>query len=136
MKTPGADHPIGLAPCRRRVRAVFHRHVIADTDDALVLREAGHPPVYYLPMDDVEMSFLARTDHTTSCPYKGQASYWSIYMDGRLAEDTALAYEDPHPAAAALRGRVAFDPKAVEVYEMDEAQTQRGAAPRSDSLLP
>ncbi|HEY5409553.1 MAG TPA: DUF427 domain-containing protein [Caulobacteraceae bacterium] len=136
MKTPGPDHPITLAPCRRRVRAVFQRHVIAETDDALILREAGDPPVYYLPMDDVEMSFLARTDHATTCPYKGHASYWSIYMDGRLAEDAVWAYEDPHPAVAALRGRIAFDPKAVEVYEVDEPEMQRVPAPDGDTLLP
>ena len=52
-------------------------------------------------------------------PYKGQASYWSIYMDGRLAENSVWAYEDPYPAMAALRGRVAFYPNVVEVYEVE-----------------
>jgi uncharacterized protein (DUF427 family) len=120
MKLPGPDHPITLEPSRQRVRAAFQRHVIADTDDAILLREAGYPPVYYFPIHDVEMSFLARTDHSTYCPYKGDASYWSIYMDGELGENAVWAYEDPYPAAAAVRGRVAFDPRAVEVYEIDE----------------
>ncbi len=134
MLTPSPDHLIALDPSRRRLRAAFERHVIADTDDALILREAGRPPVYYFPIDDVEMSLLARTDHATTCPYKGQASSWSIYMDGRLVETAAWTYDDPHPAFAALIGRIAFDPKAVEVYEIDEAMTHRdlgGDAARS-----
>jgi uncharacterized protein (DUF427 family) len=121
MKIPGPDHPITLEPSRRRVRAAFQRHVIGDTTDALVLREAGYPPVYYLPMQDLDMSFLTRTEHHTSCPYKGEASYWTIYMDGVLAENAAWAYEDPYPTVAAIKGRVAFYPNAVEVYETDEA---------------
>ena len=110
------------------MRAAFERHVIADTDDALILRECDYPAVYYFPMDDVEMGFLAKTEHSTGCPYKGQASYWSIYMDGQLRENAVWAYEDPYPAMAALRGRVAFYPNIVEVYEVDEADLQRAAA--------
>ncbi len=125
MITPGPDHPITLEPSRKRLRAAFERHVIADTDDALVLSEAGHPPVYYFPMEDVEMSFFAKTDQHTTCPYKGEASYWSIYMEGQIAEDAAWAYEDPYPALSALRGRIAFDPEVVEVYEVDEADLHR-----------
>ena len=119
MKIPGPDHPITLEPSRKRVQASFANHVIANTDDALILREADYPPVYYLPMDDVEMSFLAKTDRTTNCPYKGDASYWSIYMDGQLAENSVWAYEEPYPAMAALAGRVAFYPNVVEVYEVE-----------------
>ena len=121
MKIPGPDHPITLEPCRGRVQAAFDQHVIADTDDAVILREASYPPVYYLPIDDVDMSFLTRTERHTTCPYKGEASYWSIYMDGRLAENAAWAYEDPYPAVAAVKGRIAFYPNVVEVYEVDGA---------------
>ena len=133
MKIPGPDHPITLEPSRRRVRAAFERHVIADTTDALVLREADYPPVYYLPMDDVEMSFLAKTDHHTTCPYKGEASYWSIYMEGQLAENAVWGYEDPYPAMASLRGRVAFYPNVVDVYEIDEEDLQRAPALGGDA---
>jgi len=108
-------------------------HVIADTDDALILREADYPSVYYLPMDDVEMAFLAKTDRATTCPYKGQASYWSIYMDGRLAENSVWGYEDPYPAMAALKGRVAFYPNIVDVYEIDEDDHGRAAALGGDA---
>ena len=119
MKIPGPDHPITLEPSRKRVRASFENHVIADTDDALILKEADYPAVVYFPMDDVEMGFLAKTDRSTNCPYKGDASYWSIYMDGQLRENSVWAYEEPYPAMAALRGRVAFYPNVVEVYEVE-----------------
>ena len=128
MKIPGPDHPITLEPSRRRLHAAFDRHVIADTADAVILREATYPPVYYLPIDDVDMSFLTRTEHHTYCPYKGEASYWSIYMDGRLAENAAWAYEDPYPAVAAVKGRIAFYPNVAEVYEVDEADTVVGGS--------
>src|SRR3954452_11566292 len=104
MKIPGPDHPITLEPSRRRVRAAFERHVIADTDDALIVREADYPPVYYFPMEDVDMSFLSKTEHASWCPYKGDASYWSIYMDGVIAENAVWSYEDPNPAASSLAG--------------------------------
>ncbi len=125
MKEPGPDHPMSIEPSRKRMRAAFERHVIADTEDVLVLREANYPPVYYFPMEDVEMSLLSKTEHSTHCPYKGDASYWSIYMDGVIAENAAWAYEDPFPAALALSGRLAFYPDKVEVYELDEAELQR-----------
>ena len=128
MKIPGPDHPITLEPCRGRVRAAFERHVIADTDDALILREASYPPVYYLPIEDVDMSYLTKTEHHTSCPYKGEASYWSIYMDGRLAENAAWAYEEPYPSVAAIKGRIAFYANAADVYEVDETDLHRTQA--------
>jgi uncharacterized protein (DUF427 family) len=128
MKIPGPDHPITIEPSRRRVRAAFERHVIADTIDAVVLREANYPPVSYLPMDDVDMSFLTKTDHHTYCPYKGEASYWSIYMDGRLAENAAWAYEEPYPSVAAIKGRIAFYANVADVYEVDETDLHRTQA--------
>ena len=125
MKEPGPDHPITVEPSRKHVRVAFERHVIADTEDALVLREANYPPVYYFPMADVDMSFLSKTEHSTYCPYKGDASYWSIYMDGVIAENAVWGYEEPYPAVPSLAGRVAFYPNKVEIYELDEAELQR-----------
>ena len=117
MKIPGPDHPITLEPAPGPVRAAYDNHVIAETKDAVILREANYPPVYYLPMADVEMSLMAKTDHHTTCPYKGEDSYWTIAMEGRIAENAAWAYEDPYPAVAAIKGRIAFYPNMVEVYE-------------------
>ena len=124
MKIPGPDHPITIEASRTRVRAAFDNHVIADTNDALILRESTYPPVYYFPKDQIEMGFLAQTDHASHCPYKGDASYWSIMMDGDLAENAAWSYEDPFPAAMAIKGHLAFYPNKVEVYELDEAELE------------
>ncbi len=120
IRTPGPDHPIAMEASRQRMRASFDEHVIAETDDVLVVREANYPPVYYFPMEDVDMAFLGKTDHKTYCPYKGEASYWSILMDGDLVENAVWSYEDPYPSTAALKGRVAFYPNHVEVYEFSE----------------
>ena len=119
MKIPGPDHPITLEASPRRVRAKFEGHVIADTDDALILREASYPPVYYFPKDQIEMGFFGGTDHSTHCPYKGDASYWTLTMDGDVAENVAWSYEDPFPAVTPIKGRLAFYPNKVEVYELD-----------------
>lgn len=133
MLTPGPDHPITIAPSRKRVRAAFNGHVIADTDDAVIVKEADYPPVYYFPRGDVEMSFMGATDHHTHCPYKGDASYLSIMMDGDLAENAVWSYEEPFPAMTALAGRVAFYPNKVEVYEVDEADLHRAHVMGADA---
>ncbi len=127
MKIPGPDHPITLEPSRQRVRAAFQSHVIADTEDAVILREANYPAVYYIPISDVEMGYLAKTDHSTHCPYKGDASYWSIFMDGVVAENAVWGYEDPYPSVSAINGRIAFYPDKVEVYEVAEEPAGEGA---------
>ncbi len=125
MKIPGPDHPITIEASRRRVRAAFGDHVIADTEDALVLREANYPPVYYFPMADVETSLLGKTAHSTHCPYKGDASYWSIMMDGDLAENAVWSYEDPFASVMAIKGCLAFYRNHVRVYEVEEAEVER-----------
>lgn len=121
MLIPGPDHPITLTPAKTRWRAKYGDHVIADTGDALVLKEADYPPVVYFPRDDVSMDFLSRTDRTTHCPYKGDAAYYTILMDGRFAENAVWTYEQPYAAMEQIRGRLAFYPDKVEVYAVDEA---------------
>ena len=121
MLIPGPDHPITLTPAKTRWRAKYGDHVIADTGDALVLKEADYPPVVYFPRDDVSMDFLSRTDRTTHCPYKGDAAYYTILMDGRFAENAVWTYEQPYAAMEQIRGRLAFYPDKVEVYSVDEA---------------
>jgi uncharacterized protein (DUF427 family) len=121
MKTPGPDHPITLTPATRRWRAFFAGHVIADTNDAIVLEEASYRPVVYFPREDVAMEYMSRTAHVTHCPYKGDAAYYTLLMDGELAENAVWTYEQPYPAMAAIEGRLAFYPDKVEVYEVDDA---------------
>jgi len=121
MKLPGPDHPITIGKASRRVRASVEGHVIADTANALTLQEANYPPVQYLPREDVEMGFLSRTDKHTNCPYKGEASYYTLHIDGRIFENAVWSYEAPYPAMEEIRGRLAFYPDKVKVYEVDEA---------------
>ena len=123
MKIPGPDHPITITGNPRRVRALFEGHVIAETRAALTLQEANYPPVQYFPRADVAMEFLGRTTHTSHCPYKGDASYFTISRDGRVAENKVWVYEEPYDAVAAIRGHLAFYPDAVEIVEIDDGET-------------
>jgi len=121
MLTPGPDHPITLEPAARRWRALFAGHVIADTDDALILREASLKPVVYFPRGDVAMEYMSRADRSTHCPFKGDAAYYTLLMDGQFAENAVWTYEAPFPAMERIAGRLAFYPDKVEVYEVDDA---------------
>ena len=82
MKIPGPDHPISIDANPSRVVVTVGGKVIADTRDALTLREASYPAVQYIPRRDVDMAALTRSEHTTYCPYKGDASYYSIPAGG------------------------------------------------------
>jgi uncharacterized protein (DUF427 family) len=121
MKTPGPDHPITLTPAERRWRAVYSGHVIADTNDAIILQEATYPPVVYFPRADVAMDYMSRTDRSTHCPYKGDAAYYTLLMDGHIAENAVWTYEHPYPAMAPIEGRLAFYADKVEIYDVDDA---------------
>jgi uncharacterized protein (DUF427 family) len=129
MKLPGPDHPITTAINPRRVRVMIGDHVIADTRRAVTLREAGYPAVQYFPREDVEMGFAGKTPHATECPYKGQASYYTFDIDGRILEDVAWSYEAPFPAMSDIKGHVAFYPDRVELYELDDPISHRAQHP-------
>jgi len=120
MKTPGPDHPITLTPAPKRWRAKVADHVIADSDKALMLKEATYPAVIYFPREDVEMGFFSKTAHTTHCPYKGDASYYTSKIDGEVRENMVWSYEEPYPAMEAIKDYVAFYPNQAEVYEVEE----------------
>jgi uncharacterized protein (DUF427 family) len=119
---PDPNHPITVEPAKQRWRAKYAGHVIADSADALVLREASYPPVIYFPRADVSMEYMARTEHSTHCPYKGDASYFTLNMDGEYAENAVWTYETPIEDVGLIRERVAFYPNIVEVYAVDEAE--------------
>ncbi|WP_374469777.1 DUF427 domain-containing protein [Phenylobacterium sp.] len=121
MMTPGPDHPITVEPGRTRWRAMFNDAVIADSDDALVLREADYPAVVYFPRDSVAMEYMARTDRVTHCPYKGDATYYTIRRNSEIAENVAWSYEDPADTVGQIAGRIAFYTDQVEVYPVDDA---------------
>jgi uncharacterized protein (DUF427 family) len=120
MRVPGPDHPITVAFNPRRVQAEYNGHVIADTSRALVLQEANYPPVLYFPREDVDMEYMTPTAHHTHCPYKGEASYQTILMDGRFAENAVWSYENPYPAMEQIRDYLAFYPNHVQIRELDE----------------
>lgn len=114
MKLPGPDHPITITPANTRWQACFEGRTIADSVRALVLQEASYPPVIYFPREDVELAQLSRTARSTHCPYKGDASYYSI--GGSSAGANAVwTYEAPFPAMAEIAGCLAFYPDRVAV---------------------
>jgi uncharacterized protein (DUF427 family) len=101
-------HWVDTEPSPRHVRAVVGGVVVADSKRVLLLRERGHTGVYYFPMDDVRTDLLERSERSSHCPYKGDASYWSLSVDGRRVEDAVWAYEDPLPERTDIKGYVAF----------------------------
>ncbi|HWK93871.1 MAG TPA: DUF427 domain-containing protein [Pseudolabrys sp.] len=115
MKQPGPNHPIAISRHEGRVRVMFAGRAIADSTRALTLKEAHYPPVYYVPREDADMALLARTAHSTHCPYKGDASYFTISADGRSADNAVWSYEAPFPAVAEIKDHLAFYPDKVEI---------------------
>ena len=109
------DHRVATKPAGMRVRVTFKGEVIADTRDAVLLEESKYQPVYYLPRKDVKMQRLLRTTHSTHCPFKGDASYFSI-VDG--PENAIWSYEQPYDEMAAIQERVAFYPDKVDAIEL------------------
>ncbi len=119
MTPPEIHQRIRLKHNPRRVRVLYQNHVIADSNEVVVLEEEGLHPVQYFPREDVSMEYMSRTERQTHCPYKGDASYYTIMMDGAFAENALWSYEAPLAGMEAIRGRVAFYPDQVEIYELD-----------------
>jgi len=117
VKIPGPDHPIRVERHASRVVIKVVGRTLADTREALTLREASYPPVQYIPREDVDMSLLARTDHATYCPYKGDCSYYSIPLGGGRSTNAVWTYESPYAAVAAIRNYLAFYPDRVDAIE-------------------
>jgi uncharacterized protein (DUF427 family) len=114
VKLPGPDHPISVERNPARVVVSIAGRVIADTRNALTLREASYPPVQYIPGEDVDFSKLERSDHVTYCPYKGNCIYYSIPAGGEKSVNAAWSYEDPLPAVDQIKRHVAFYPERVD----------------------
>jgi uncharacterized protein (DUF427 family) len=116
---PGPDHPITITPNNNRVVVTVAGKVIADTRNALTLHEASYPPVQYVPISDVDRSVLVRTDTVSYCPYKGDASYYTVMVDDDTAVDAIWEYQNPRPAVAAIKGHVAFYPDRVDGLDIE-----------------
>jgi uncharacterized protein (DUF427 family) len=114
IRLPGPDHPISIERNPARVVVSAVGRVVADTRNALTLREADYPPVQYIPREDVDLSLLKRTDYATYCPYKGECSYYSVPAGGKKSVNAVWTYENPYPAVAQIKGHVAFYPDRVD----------------------
>jgi uncharacterized protein (DUF427 family) len=118
IKVPGPDHPITISPAGGKVRVTVAGKIIAESTRAHRLEEKGHPPVYYLPRSDADMSLLVRTTHYTYCPYKGDCTYYSIPIGGTKSEYAVWTYEKPYEAVADIKERLAFYPSRVDAIEV------------------
>jgi uncharacterized protein (DUF427 family) len=118
IKMPGPDHPITIERNPSRVIIKLDGQVLADTREALTLREARYPAVHYIPRADAEMSQLVRSSYATYCPFKGDCAYYSLPGGGERAANAVWTYEAPFDAVAAIRDHVAFYPDRVEITEV------------------
>ena len=114
IETAGAGDTMTIEPSANSVVITVAGKVIADSARALVMREAGRPPVVYVPRKDVDMTRLTRTGHATHCPHKGDCAYYSIGLGGERSVNAAWSYEAPRAAAAAIKGYLAFYPDRVD----------------------
>jgi uncharacterized protein (DUF427 family) len=118
---PGPDHPITVEPNPSRVIVTVAGQVVADSTNALTLREANYRAVEYIPRSDVDMTLLQRTDHESYCPYKGEAGYFSIPAGGERSANAIWTYEAPYDAVAEIKDRVAFYPDRVDEIRVEPA---------------
>src|SRR6266404_7857522 len=117
IKIPGPDHPIAIERNPNRVVVRVAGRVVADTSEALTLREASYPAVQYVPRKDVNMMLLERTEHATYCPYKGDCAYFSIPLGGDRSTNAVWTYEAPYEAVSPIRDHLAFYPDRVDAIE-------------------
>ncbi len=95
----------------------FGGKTVADTTHALTMQESTYSPVFYIPRSDAQMALFERTDHTSYCPYKGEAGYFSLVVDGKRAENAVWTYEAPYPGVAEIKNHLAFYPGRVDAIE-------------------
>ena len=113
---PTAEHPITVEPTNGQVIVRVKGDLVADTRNALTLQESTYPAVQYIPFADVNQAVLERTDTATYCPFKGDASYYSVKTSGGdVVEDVIWTYERPYPAVAQIAGHVAFYPDKADI---------------------
>ncbi|MBN3726593.1 DUF427 domain-containing protein [Burkholderia sp. Ac-20379] len=118
VRVPGPDHPITVSPAGAHVRVLAGGAPLADSHGALTLREANYPPVQYVPRADVDLARVVRSTHTSYCPYKGEATYYTIAGLGPRGENAIWSYEAPYEAVAPIAGHFAFYPERVDAIEI------------------
>jgi uncharacterized protein (DUF427 family) len=112
---PGPDHPITIESSSDHVVVKAGDVVVADSSNAVTLHEASYPPVYYVPLADVDSEVLESSDTTSYCPYKGEASYYSVRTSDDVVKDAIWFYDEPYDAVAEIAGHVAFYPDRVQI---------------------
>ncbi len=117
-RIPGPDHPITISPNPKKVRISLGGTVIAETTHALTLREAAYPAVQYVPRADANMKLLTKTTHSSYCPYKGDAAYFTIKADGKTLDNAIWTYEQPYDSVKEIAGHLAFYPDKVTIEEL------------------
>ena len=115
-------HTIEIEPIDAHVVVEIDGVRVAESREAVVLHETGLPPRYYLPREHVRTDVLRDTPKATECPFKGEASYWSVELDERTVENLVWSYEKPIPEATAIEGRLAFFNEHVDLIIDGERQ--------------
>lgn len=110
-------HHITITPAPGRVKVMLGGKVVADSARALTLKEGSMGGVLYIPREDADMTLMTRTAHSSHCPFKGDASYYTIDAGGRTAENAVWTYETPKPEVAGIAGHLAFYPNRVDSIE-------------------
>ncbi len=110
-----SEHAITVEPFKGVVTVTFGDAIIASTENALLLDETGHSPVFYIPFNDIYFDFLQRSDRKTHCPFKGDASYWDVSATGEAMKDVMWAYEQPYDEMRAIKNHGAFYPDKVRI---------------------
>jgi uncharacterized protein (DUF427 family) len=117
MKEPGPGHPITIEKNPHRIRVLVGGVIVAETTQALTLKEATLPAVQYIPRQDAQMDLFERTEQTSHCPYKGDAAYYTVTAGGIVARNAVWTYEEPFPAVKEIAGHLAFYPSKVDAIE-------------------
>jgi len=116
VKTAGHHVTIEPAPAGQEVRVELDGVVLARTFGAMILHETGLPDRWYIPAVDVDASLLRSSDLHTTCPFKGEASYWSVEVGGRVYSDLIWTYPTPIPQSAAIAGMMSFYPDRTQLF--------------------
>jgi uncharacterized protein (DUF427 family) len=118
VKIPGPDHPITITTARAHITVTVGGQRVAETREALTLKEAAYPPVHYIPRKDVDLTKLQPSHHRTYCPYKGECAYYSIPAGGQRSVNAVWSYETPYPAVSSIQEYLAFYPDRVDTYHV------------------
>jgi uncharacterized protein (DUF427 family) len=119
--------PPRVEPVTRRVRVMFNGVTIADSTRSFRVLETSHPPVYYIPRDDIRMEYLQAIPRQTFCEFKGAASYWTVRVGDKVAAEGGWSYESPDARYSAIKGHIAFYASRMEACYVDDEQVQAQA---------